>query len=146
MHSPVQSASLRWAFAASVIAFGGGLTSLPVLFGQGPSGFCAPAWACMIAYGIFPYIPSVFGPVVLLQATFFFLISTHIDTVLARIGVVLGSSALAAVAIVGLLVQTVLLRSWTAGLPLELEAIVWSLAGLTSIGYAIIYAALRGRS
>ncbi len=118
--------AVAWAFAGSLVGFGIGLATLPLAFPG--SGWVGPYWAFILVTALFPYVPSVFGPVVAAHTTMFLLTAKTLRSRTASITMVAASAFLGAVATVGLLGQAFFVSGLGRGL--------LSLAGLTGFGYA----------
>lgn len=124
------------AFVGSLLGFLAGIGSLIVLY-RSPVGWWAPAWLAILAIGLFPYVPSVFAPVVIAHAVLFWIASERFEDSRRARTMVLGSAGLIVVASLGLLAQAVLFT------PL-LVPWVFAVAGATSIGYLVVASAWRG--
>jgi hypothetical protein len=126
-------------FALSVGAF---------IVGLGSSALWFP-WMLFIFALSFPYVPSVFGPVVILHALLFRSYAHDLAGGSAARSIRLGTTVLLVVAFIALTGQAflglagpVFLVTWWT-LPLAREVLAWLVfplpAGLTGIGYALVF-------
>ncbi len=129
----VRVRAMRWAFRASIAGFFVGFLTLPLVFGEGAR--------VIIGAGLFPYAPTVFGPVVVAHAALFWFASENVRNRRASTTMIWGIRFLIAVAVTGL----ALFGFVVAGLPRSVltptffgVTVVYSLAGLTSVGYGIV--------
>lgn len=116
------------AFVSSLVGFGLGVGTLPLVFPG--SGWFGPTWAIILLFGIFPYVPTVFVPVLAAHSAMFLIATTTLQDRLAKALTVGGSVFLVIVATVGLTAQFLLVASF--------GTLILSLAGLSSVGYSLI--------
>ena len=126
-------ALLRWSYRGSILAFVAGLFVVtPLALGT----YWALPWVLLL--GLFPFIPTVFAPVVVAHAALFGGSGVVFRDSAARVLVAIGSAFLAVLATAAFGVQ--ILRPGLAGSP----GLFLSLsAGLTAVGYLAIAIGLR---
>ena len=127
---------LRWSFWGSILAFVFGLFLVTPLALWGAGGYWALPWILLL--GLFPFIPTVFAPVVVAHAALFGGCGVILRNGTARGLVAIGAGYLAVLATAAFGVQ--LLRPSLAGSP----GLFLSLsAGLTAVGYLAFAVGLR---
>jgi len=126
-------------FFLSLMGFAVGVLSLPIFFPAAGGWYYLPPWAGVLLFGVFPYMPSVFGPVVVAHAVIFMLGSSDFTRRIALASIVAGGAVLSLLAIVGIALQVLNVpQSFPAPLaPISLTT------GLTFLGYALVAAGYR---
>jgi len=118
--------AMTWALVASLAGFGIGIITLPLALPN--SAITA------FGLGLFPYIPSVFGPVVIAHAVFFFYSAKTLQDPRAGSLMVLGSKFLFVIATISVAAQVLLAHN--------MNQILVNPVGTTGVGYATVAAAL----
>jgi len=119
-------------FWASVVGFVAGILTFPLVFPTPPGALVTYAWGLLIL-GFVPCIPSVFGLVVVAHSVIYFVNSDGFNNRTTTL-VVLGAALLCVLAALGLGIE---MFNRPSLFPIPFSP-VWSLAGLTSAGYALI--------
>lgn len=119
------SSGMKWAFVASILGFGIGLVSLPAIFPD--RGWSGPAWVWILFLFLFPYIPSVFAPVVVAHSLVFSFGMTTLRSRHAVAPIAVGVIALFGIATAAIVTQFASRNILGYG--------VWLFAGLTAAGY-----------
>jgi hypothetical protein len=113
-----------------------GLLTLPIFFPADPNaGYYFPPWFVVLAYGIFPHVPTVFGPAAMAHGTVFVLASKDLVRPGSRVATIAGGAALLLIGTSGIAVQLI------AGMPQSLPSPLARqsfLASLTLIGYILV--------
>ena len=117
---------MKWVYIASLVGFAAGMAMLPVLF-PGTGWFGPPAFF-ILALFLFPYVPSVYGPVVIAHSILFSLGIRSLNKNHARSLVAMGAAGLLTLASVALVAQF---------LPPPTSTWLLVVPGLTSAGYGV---------
>ena len=127
-----------WAFRASIGCLVLGILTLPVLFPQPGSWFSPPLWLGLLFLGLFPYVPSVYGPVVIAHALLFYFESEKLTKWISR-GLALAGALLLGTTGVAALVLGMLGGAFLYPI---LTAPAWRLVGMTFPAYVLVAAGL----
>jgi len=131
-----RSPQIVWALRASIGCFVVGILTLPIVFPQPGSWFSPPLWLGLLFLGLFPYVPSVYGPVVIAHGLVFYLESGKLTKPTSR------GLALAGALLLGTIGAVALGLGMLGGAffyPI-LTAPAWRLVGLTFPAYVLVAA------
>lgn len=120
------TAAMKAAYVGSIVGFLLGLATLPLLFTW--DSYFGPAWLAILLFGRFPYVPSVFSPIVAFHAILFVLgVRTTTDRLAQALLMIAGSALL--------ILATLALGNQLNTPDYPANPLQMLLAGLTSIGY-----------
>ncbi len=126
----VPKRAMTASFVASLLGFAFGLLTLPLW---------APSAVYILVRGYFPFLPSVYGPVVGAHALLFLFLTRSLRDRRSHFLLVAGSLFLLVIAAAAIAGQLAFL----ADRPLAWVSLGVSLAGLAGLGYALIAVGLR---
>lgn len=133
---------MRWSFFASLLAFGVGIITLPSLLPVALWGGMNLGTTLLLIGG-FPYVPSVFAPVVIAHVALFWFAARTLRSPEAARLMRVGTWVLVAFVVVGLVLQGIVVALASPAALATVGLLMFAMAGATSVGYVLVSVALR---
>ncbi len=133
---------MRWSFFISLLAFGFGIVTLPTLLPVSLWGG-SNLGVGLLEIGVFPYVPSVFAPVVIAHVALFRFAARTFRSPDAAGLMRTATWPLAAIAVAGLLLQGIFVALASEAALATVGLLMFAMAGATSVGYALVAVAWR---